>query len=131
MNYDDIIRLKQEKEYMENNPDIFDTETIRKRLVKITNEIQEKSFFNTFENFKIPLPQEVFEFLLYYGGNKDCSDFFDEDKSNYCLFLLQKYYPNYLPRKLQENIEIENYEDCALIKGWLDIKIDQIPNLPF
>ena len=129
MDYNDIIRLENEKHYLEQNSDIFDSETIRKRLVKITNEIQEKSFFNTFENIKIPPPQEIYEFLYHYG-EKNC-DFYDEDKSNYCLFLLQKYYPNYLHRKLQESIEIENYEDSGLIKGWIDVKTNQIPNLPF
>jgi len=128
MNFDDIKRLEQEKEYMKNNPDIFDTETIKERLIIITKEIQDKAFSKHFLDLKIPPPQVILEFLIHFGDFE--LDFYDKNKTEYCIFLLKKYYPYYLKRRLNINIRIENYEACALIKEWSDIEVNKMPILP-
>ena len=129
MNLEYLRRLQEEKKYLEDNPTILDSGIIMERLISITNEIQKNEFSKIFSNFQIPAPQRIYDFLYHYGDIK-CS-FYNKGKMNYCIFLLQKYYPDYLQSKLNDNIEIENYEDCALIKTWINSNIIKIANLPF
>ena len=66
-----------------------------------------------FQNMQVPEASTIFEYLLYFGNEN-----LDEAKMKWTAFLINKYYPVFLNKKLQYYTSEEEYEMCSKIIEW-------------